>query len=306
MLAAGLLGWLRFLHPAAVQDFATLFITLGIAGALLGLTGGVLQREARGVLAWSSIAKAGTMTAILGAAFASPNSSTAILAALSLFMIHHLLVKSALFLGMGELERVGRQPWLLAGVSLLALSLAGAPWSGGAAAKQLLTGALGDDGPVVSLLLMGMAAGTSMLMARLLWLTLRLDPRSQKIDAVTAGWLILAIPASWLPFELMQSGFSMSALLMLLAGLGLFAVTRPLGVIRQTRTAHTRSLPVTGWLETPIDVLNSRRHALVRKLRARLAAFDLGKQNRPASSAATSLLWLGLYMILLITLIAPA
>lgn len=98
----------------------------------------------------------------------------------------------------------------------------------------------------------------------------------------------------------------MSALLMLLTGLGLFAVTRPLGVIRQTRTADTQSFAVTAWLETPIDVLNNRRHALVRKLRASLAALDVGKQNRPASSAATSLLWLGLYMILLITLIAPA
>lgn len=306
MLAAGLLGWLRFLHPATVQDHATLFITLGIAGALLGLAGGVLQRDARGVLAWSSIAKAGTMTAILGVAFAWPDSSTAILAALSLFMIHHLLIKSALFLGMGELERVGRQPWLLAGVTLLALSLAGAPWSGGAAAKELLTGSLGDGGTVVSLLLMGMAAGTSMLMARLLWLTLRIAPRSQKIDAVTVGWLMLAIPASWLPFELMQAGFSMTALLMLLAGLGLFAITRPLGAIRQTRTADTRSFPVTEWLATPIDVLNSGRHALVRNLRRCLAPLDAGEKKRPVSSAATSLLWLALYMILLITLVAPA
>ena len=303
MLAAGLLGWLRFLHPATLPEHAPLFITLGVAGALLGLTGGVLQREARGVLAWSSIAKAGTMTAILGAAFARPDASTAILTALSLFMIHHMLIKSALFLGMGELEVRGRHVWLIAGAALLALSLAGAPWSGGAAAKELLTRALGDNEPAVTLLLTGMAAGTAMLMARFLWLILRLERRSTKADAVTVGWLVLAIPASWLPFELLQAGFSMSGLLMLLTGLALFLLTRNLGAGRESRISGTRVRPKMEWFETRKDALNRGSLALLHNLRAQLASIDPGSGNRLMSGTTTSLLWLALFMMLLLTLV---
>ncbi|MGD8234635.1 MAG: proton-conducting transporter membrane subunit [Chromatiales bacterium] len=305
MLAAGLLGWLRFLNPATVSDYAILFMTLGIAGALLGFAGGALQREARGVLAWSSIAKAGTMSAILGAAFAWPDSSTAILAALSLFMIHHLLIKSALFLGMGELETRGRHTWLMAGLALLALSLAGAPWSGGAAAKELLIRALGNSDPSVILLFMSVAAGTAMLMTRFLWLTLRSDRCSKKIDAISVGWLALAIPATWLPFELLQAGFSMSALWTLLAGMGLFAVTRSLGNRRQARTETPKAWPRMEWTKAYGDSLVRVRHALIRHLRASLAAIATGSESRKMSGTTTSLLWLALFMILLITLVVP-
>jgi formate hydrogenlyase subunit 3/multisubunit Na+/H+ antiporter MnhD subunit len=305
MLAAGLLGWLRFLHPATLPDYATIFITLGIAGALLGLVGGLLQREARGVLAWSSIAKAGTMTAIFGASFVWPDASTAILAALSLFMIHHLLIKSALFLGMGELELHGRHAWLIAGLALLALSLAGAPWSGGAVAKELLIEALDDSRPAVTLIFMGMAAGTAMLMTRFLWLALHLHPRSKRIDAISVGWLVLAIPATWLPFKFLQAGFSTSALLTLLAGVALFAATRSLGPGRETRIAVPKVRLKMEWLEACRDSFYSGLNAILRYLRGCLEAINPGRERRVMTGTTTALLWLALFMILLITLVAP-
>jgi hypothetical protein len=206
---------------------------------------------------------------------------------------------------MGELETRGRHTWLMAGLALLALSLAGAPWSGGAAAKELLIRALGNSAPSVTLLFMSVAAGTAMLMTRFLWLTLRSDRCSKKIDAISVGWLALAIPATWLPFELLQAGFSMSALWTLLAGMGLFAVTRSLGNRRQARTETPKAWPRMEWTKAYGDSLVRVRHALIRHLRASLAAIATGSESRKMSGTTTSLLWLALFMILLITLVVP-
>lgn len=305
MLAAGLLGWLRFLSPATATNAAMLFVILGIAGALLGLAGGLLQRDARGVLAWSSIAKAGTMTAILGAAFVWPDASPAILAALSLFAIHHLLIKSFFFLGMGELESRGRNSWLIAGLALLALSLAGAPWSGGAASKELLIGVLGNEDSTVSMLLMAIAGGTAMLMARFLWFVIHQASRTTPGDAITIGWLLLAIPATWLPFELQQAGFSASAVLTLLAGIALFAVTRSLGSGKPGRIAMPDVRLNPEVIRALRNRVSSGSHAALHSLRARLATINPGIENRLAVGTTTALVWLTLFVILLTTLIAP-
>jgi formate hydrogenlyase subunit 3/multisubunit Na+/H+ antiporter MnhD subunit len=303
MLAAGLLGWLRFLSPATATNAATLFLTLGIAGALLGLAGGLLQRDARGVLAWSSIAKAGTMTAILGTAFASPAASPAILFALSLFAIHHLLIKSFFFLGMGELESQGRNAWLIAGLALLALSLAGAPWSGGAASKELLISGLGNDDSLASMLFMVMAIGTAMLMTRFIWLALYQESRKTSGDAITIGWFLLAIPATWLPYDLLQAGFSASAMLTLLAGIGLFAVTRSLVIGQPGPMAMPGMRLNTEGIRSLQSSVSKISHAALHTLRRSLV--DPGIEKRLAVGATTALVWLTLFVMLLTTLIAP-
>jgi formate hydrogenlyase subunit 3/multisubunit Na+/H+ antiporter MnhD subunit len=306
MLAAGLLGWLRFLHPETATDLGMLVVTLGIAGTLLGIAGGVLQPDARGVLAWSSIAKAGTMTAILGAAFARPEASTAILAALALFAMHHLLIKSALFLGMGELDARGRRRWIVAGLALLALSLAGAPWSGGAAAKALLGEALGMTDLAYSTLLTAGAVGTAMLMARFLWLVLDRQSRAKQFDAVSLGWLVLAIAAAWLPFGLFQGGFSSSGVLALFAGVALFAATRGLVVGKSA----TIAMPVPALdMQGGSDRLSALRNGAARltaMLQARLERLAMHLAKRLTTGTAQALFWLALFAILLATLVAPA
>ena len=120
MMKAGLLGWLRFLPPGApgADSWGPLLMVLGGLGMLLGVAVGLLQRDPRAVLAYSSIAKMGLISVLFGAALANPAHADALLAALLLFAMHHLLVKSTLFLGLGEWQRRGSRFWVLAGLAL--------------------------------------------------------------------------------------------------------------------------------------------------------------------------------------------
>lgn len=200
MMKAGLLGWLRFLPPEAAVPayFGSALLLLGALGVALGILIGVGQRDPRTLLGYSSIAKMGLMSAVFGAGLAGVADREAVAAALVLFAMHHLLVKSALFLGVGEWQRRGPRPWVLGGVALLALTLAGLPWTGGAAAKRVLGDALAGE---LGLLLTLAAVGTTLLMVRLLYLLSRpLARRAGGPDAAAPAWLVLLPIALWAPF----------------------------------------------------------------------------------------------------------
>ena len=175
MISAGLLGWLRFL-PLAVPglaDWGTVLLWVGVAGVALGVLVGIVQHCPRRVLGYSSVAKMGVITAGFGVALGQPEHGVGIVTALGLFTLHHLLVKGTLFLGVGLWERAGARPWLFGGMTLLAL--AGAPLTGGAAAKVLLSASLAQAGVDLAGLLPA-AVGTLLLMARMLWLLMRKAP----------------------------------------------------------------------------------------------------------------------------------
>lgn len=128
------------------------------------------------MLGYSSIAKMGVITAGFGVALSHPEQAPGIVTALSLFALHHLLIKGALFLGVGLWEQAGARPWLFGGMALLALALAGAPLTGGAAAKALLAEGLIGTGAELAGLLLAAAVGAVLLMARMLWLLWRKAP----------------------------------------------------------------------------------------------------------------------------------
>lgn len=203
MLTAGLLGWLRFLPVDApgLAAWSDAFVLAGSLGVGLGAAAGVLQPDPRLVLGYSSILKVGLMTAVFGVALEHPTAANAILAALVLFALNHLLVKGALFLGIGAWERDGARPRLLAGLILLALALAGAPLTGGAAAKAGLSTALAVLPNTLSWLFASAALGTALLMMRLLWLLLRVGIRhTGPYGPAIRSWLVLVVLALWLPF----------------------------------------------------------------------------------------------------------
>ena len=203
MMKAGLLGWLRFLPAEAdgLMEWGPVLMLLGAAGLVLGVWLGLVQREPRAVLAYSSIAKMGLITALFGGALKSPAEAAPVAAALVLFAMHHLLVKSALFLGVGEWEKRGRARWLMAGLGLLALTMIGAPLTGGALVKQGLGTAIAGDCGVLSALLTLSAIGTALLMARFMWLLTRKVVRPTLTDSIpAAAWLVL-LPVAFLgPF----------------------------------------------------------------------------------------------------------
>ncbi|WP_019594315.1 complex I subunit 5 family protein [Thioalkalivibrio sp. ALM2T] len=180
MIKAGLLGWMRLL-PLDATGHAVLgetLVLLGLAAAFLGVLVGVLQVRPKTVLAYSSISQMGLMTVGIGLALLLPEARGWLLAAVTLYAVHHGLAKGALFLTAGMQNqwpgtRLARAAFVLFTL-LPALALAGLPFTSGALAKNTLKGPLAPDAlpgwlAHTELLLTLAAAGTSVLLLRFLW-----------------------------------------------------------------------------------------------------------------------------------------
>jgi hydrogenase-4 component B len=171
MLNAGLLGLLRFLPPGNDSLFAwgEILITVGLIGTFYGIIVGLLQTNPRSVLAYSSISKMGTLTTGIGLALNSPHAAPFLVTAIALYASHHAFVKSSLFLGTDLISRE-KSLWIFFSLCFLALVLAGAPLTSGAAAKVLLKDAI--PAPWHSLIQWLTVAGlaTVLLMGRYLFL----------------------------------------------------------------------------------------------------------------------------------------
>jgi formate hydrogenlyase subunit 3/multisubunit Na+/H+ antiporter MnhD subunit len=180
MIAAGLLGWLRILPLGEVtfKGWGEIMIIAGMLSVYYAVFIGLFQNKAKTVLAYSSISKMGILTMAVGLGFLAPESWPLVLTAILIFVLHHGLVKGSLFLGVGlatlpPASKIQRQ-LLIAGLILLALSLAGAPFTSGMIAKQffkapmeLITSPLLDW---INVLFTLSAIATTLLMARFLYL----------------------------------------------------------------------------------------------------------------------------------------
>lgn len=213
MIKAGLVGWLRFLPLGEPGSGAwpAVFVALGLAAAFYGAAVGVAQRDAKTVLAYSSISQLGLITVAFGAALVTP---AAALPAVLAYAVHHGLAKGALFLGVGIAAGAqGPHARFLAGLglALAAATLAGLPATSGAAAKTALKDALDvlppSWGAAATALLPIAAVGTTLLMARFLvlaWPRATAEQAAQvAVTPMWAAWLaLLAAVASspfWLP-----------------------------------------------------------------------------------------------------------
>ncbi len=175
MIKTGLLGWLRLL-PLGLGGFSTWgwgLLLAGLGGAYYAVIVGLGQREAKTVLAYSSVSQMGLMTAAVGAGLLAPEAWPLLNTAVCLYVVHHALAKAGLFLGVGVIKDLTdpRQHRIAVGVLIvLAGALAGAPLTSGATAKVALKSALSAAGPLGSvpldLLLTASAMGTAALMFR--------------------------------------------------------------------------------------------------------------------------------------------
>lgn len=212
MIKAGLLGWLRFLPlgESGMGEWGVLLMIMGLAAAFGAALFGVSQDDPKTVLAYSSISQMGLITIGLGLGLWQPQVWPMALAAVAFYSLHHALTKGALFLGAGVMMRSGRtglRPILvLCGLVFCSLSLAGLPFTSGAAAKAGLKGLaalLPEPWPDRLPLLLSLGAvGTALLMARFLVLVWarRADGQDDAagIGMVWAG-LVLGLPAlPWL------------------------------------------------------------------------------------------------------------
>jgi len=150
----------------------------------------------------------GVLTSGMGAALAWPETASVVIGAVVIYAAHHALVKGALFLGLGLVERDGLRPWIQVGLVFLALALAGAPLTSGAFAKSVLTSSLPGGAQQLILLLAASAFVTTLLMVRFLFLVRRLrvsKPSPLPTESITAWLSLLAIIAVF-PIVIAQAG----------------------------------------------------------------------------------------------------
>jgi hydrogenase-4 component B len=207
MIKAGLVGWMRLLPlgETALPAWGAALAAAGLCTAYYGVLAGLPQREAKTVLAYSSVSQMGVMTMVIGLGLAFPDAWPILSATVLMYMVHHGLVKGGLFLGAGLVRHPLRAPaarLVGAVLALGALALAGGPLTGGLLAKLALKHGAPHVGQpwaaALPILLSASSALTAMLMLRFLWLVWpRPAADAARLPAgLAAPWLALA--AGWL------------------------------------------------------------------------------------------------------------
>lgn len=208
MLKAGLFGLLTILPLGSteVPVLGAALAALSVAGLIIAPALGLVQGDAKAVLAYSSIGQTSLMTLGLAVALMVPEAWALLLPAVTLLVVHHGFAKAALFLGVPAVWSSHGRWARAATISVLALPalvLAGVPWSSGFVAKSALDGAF--EGVSVwgewlaPLLLLG-TVGTSLLMLRALVIlsTVAPKPVSRVTGLPALGAVGLSIFGLWL------------------------------------------------------------------------------------------------------------
>lgn len=305
MFNAGLLGLLRFL-PAGqpgLADWSSWLLSVGMAGVVAGIALGIITRSPRKLLGYSSMVKSGTLVIGLAVAWRHPEAAPAILPALVLFAMHHLLVKGGFFLGLGIWERVGSRPWVLLGLLLLALGLAGGPLTAGALSKAELGRALAvaGVGPGWGLTLGGI--GSVLLMVRLFLLIGRERRAGRtRIGGAMAAWWVLVVLSLGFPAGIgaMQphlAAVPSLAVGLLFAGLGGWLIRRwkrslPVAEVRRLNVMLRRCGRLRFWFDLP-------------SIRIPIPAWPKGQAKTPPSLAVGGQGWMVMLLLLLLLLANP-
>ncbi len=204
IVKAGVIGLIRFL-PLEVPspDWGMALMVLGLLTAFYGVIVGVTQQHPKTVLAYSTVSQMGVVAAVLGAGLSTGAPGTATLAAF--YALHHLLVKGALFLGVGIVGATGTRyvSRVIIPMALLAFSLAGLPLTSGALAKFATKPLFGDG--LAAFMATLSAAGSALLMAHFLGRLRTLADESTG-DVANASlvfaWALVAAASLILPWVL--------------------------------------------------------------------------------------------------------
>lgn len=202
MIKAGFIGWWILMPSVAMQDAAWLSALgwLGVVTMLFGVVIGLMQTEAKAVLAYSSISQMGWLIWGLSWVWASAQPQTLFLW-LALFALHHALVKGALFLGVGWVKysapNAAWMPWVWAALILLALMLAGLPMSSGAWLKNEMKLAAESGAPGWALWAASVGTGLLMIqfLRRLARVEIDLKPLAKR--ALFSWFALIAVALIW-------------------------------------------------------------------------------------------------------------
>lgn len=240
MIKAGLLGWIRFLPVGEIglPEWGSLFIAAGTVAIFYGVFAGFAQDNPKTVLAYSSISQMGIMTSCIGVGLSAPDLWQMTVSAILIYAVHHALNKAALFLGVGIAERAGLSNRKIVAYCLLlpSLSLAGAPFTSGYAAKVITKDLsaiyYGNLHATLELMLPLASVSTTVLMMRFLFLITikeKTGKGSESLIGLSVSWLALLICSAvvWLlpfggfmeyPDEIYSAKDIFSSLLSIFAG----------------------------------------------------------------------------------------
>lgn len=215
MVKAGLVGWLRFLPLGEVSlpVWGVALTSLALVGAFAALPLGAVTSDTKVALAYSSVSQMGFLAVLVGTALADPELAEACALAAVVYAVHHGLAKGALFLGITVWGTHGGGPlrwWVLGGLGLAALAVAGAPLGSGAVAKYAAKQAVDPAGGLFGLELIDLlplvGTASTILLARAGWLLLTRGSRAgaQGVDSELLGWSLLVVvggPVTWVAAE---------------------------------------------------------------------------------------------------------
>lgn len=194
---AGVIGLVRFLpFAAALPGPGEALAIIGFFSAFFGVAIGLMQRDPKAVLAYSSISQMGLIAAVAGLSLAAGRAGAP--SELAFYALHHLFAKGGLFLGLAMLATTGQRQrtrafWPLA---IVALGIAGLPLTGGSLAKLAVKDAFGDGWP--KLLASLSATASTLLMLHFLRLARSSGPRdadARAANLLRAAWWTIALAA---------------------------------------------------------------------------------------------------------------
>jgi hydrogenase-4 component B len=231
----------------------------------------------------------------IGTALFEPGAGGAAIAAVLVFATHHAFAKAALFLGIAVAKpasSLAARIVVTGALAYRALDLVGAPLTGGAVAKLAVkdTLALHPDGKVLALALSAAAIGSTLLLARYLWLVvprrasgigtalpeMGSDPVRSGIGTEQPETGAVPVPASDAPAGGLAIGLALPWLTLLAIDLVGFARTADPGVL------------AAAWWSATWPVLGGMAIAV--------AAWSLGRRGArlpqpPAGDVLVMMLW---------------
>lgn len=322
MIKAALIGWMRYLPfgEEAMLTVGALLVILGVIGTVFATLVGVTQRDAKTVLAYSSIAKMGLMSAALGIAALEPVHAPVILAAVAMFAVHHGVVKAALFLSVGIVKTAHRN-WI--GVAVIpVIAMIGLPFTSGASAKAVLKSALE---PAQSSWLAALEYGlmfatvaTVLLMVRFLVLLFGLSDVTRPAWRLThIPWVALCIativivPVLGLaPVNIKDLGLLSLALVISVVCWKLYpSVPRSVAIPAGDLIVPIHSLVNTAsrstWFNTS-EIAESFTGRLNKIRGISIRSMSVAMEKRIAQPGTSSALWLGVLILILLVSIDPS
>jgi formate hydrogenlyase subunit 3/multisubunit Na+/H+ antiporter MnhD subunit len=277
MIKVALLGWLRFLPVGAMAlpGWGHWLALMGLATMTLALPVGLVQRDAKVILAYSSIAKMGFLMLTLGLTLVQPALAPVAVGAIVLYAAQHGLAKGGLFLGVGLRKHAGAagsvtQAVIIGVMVFLALALAGAPLTSGAAAKYGLKPVLESaEWTWITGAVAITTVGTTLLMARFVWVMVRSPAHAEPGWRWTlAAWGLLAALVALFPFAFGKPESWLTNALPVGLGVGLASAIALLAALRPRLLAPLVGLVPAGDL---LALLAPLLHA-VRQVGAELLA----------------------------------